>query len=132
MIGPAAVYLLGAAVIGQFAALAHGWAIPTATDIAFSYLVGRIVFGAGHPAVMFLLLLAIADDAGGLLILAVFYPQGDLAPAWLLRLARRRRRGLPARQPPAADDGRPQRRHPLVHLRPRPAVVLALRRRRLR
>ena len=84
MIGPAAVYLLGAAVIGQFAALAHGWAIPTATDIAFSYLVGRIVFGAGHPAVMFLLLLAIADDAGGLLILAVFYPQGDLAPAWLL------------------------------------------------
>ena len=41
----------------------NGWAIPTATDIAFSYLVGRIVFGAGHPAVRFLLLLAIADDA---------------------------------------------------------------------
>ena len=84
MIGPAAVYLVGAAALGSFAALANGWAIPTATDIAFSYLVGRIVFGAGHPAVMFLLLLAIADDAGGLLILAVFYPQGDLAPAWLL------------------------------------------------
>ena len=84
MVGPAAVYLLGAALIGQFAALAHGWAIPTATDIAFSYLVGRLVFGAGHPAVTFLLLLAIADDAGGLVILAVFYPQGDLAPAWLL------------------------------------------------
>jgi len=84
MIGPAAVYLLGALVIGQFAELAHGWAIPTATDIAFSYLVGRIVFGAGHPAVMFLLLLAIADDAGGLVILAIFYPQGALAPAWLL------------------------------------------------
>jgi NhaA family Na+:H+ antiporter len=84
MLGPALVYLAGALVIGQFAHLAHGWAIPTATDIAFSYLIGRIVFGAGHPAVMFLLLLAIADDAGGLLILAVFYPQGDLAPAWLL------------------------------------------------
>jgi NhaA family Na+:H+ antiporter len=84
MIGPAVVFLLGALAIGQFGALAHGWAIPTATDIAFSYLVGRIVFGAGHPAVSFLLLLAIADDAGGLIILAVFYPQGDLAPAWLL------------------------------------------------
>lgn len=84
MIGPVAVYLLGALLIGQFAELAHGWAIPTATDIAFSYLVGRIVFGAGHPAVLFLLLLAIADDAGGLLILAVFYPQGELAPSWLL------------------------------------------------
>ncbi|MFO1142997.1 MAG: Na+/H+ antiporter NhaA [Amaricoccus sp.] len=84
MIGPAAVYLAGAAALGSFAALANGWAIPTATDIAFSYLIGRLVFGAGHPAVMFLLLLAIADDAGGLVILAVFYPQGALAPAWLL------------------------------------------------
>lgn len=84
MLGPVAVYLAGAALIGQFAELARGWAIPTATDIAFSYLVGRLVFGAGHPAVMFLLLLAIADDAGGLIILAIFYPQGPLAPAWLL------------------------------------------------
>jgi NhaA family Na+:H+ antiporter len=84
MIGPAAIYLAGAATLGSFAELANGWAIPTATDIAFSYLVGRLVFGAGHPAVAFLLLLAIADDAGGLLILAVFYPQGELAPGWLL------------------------------------------------
>lgn len=84
MIGPAAVYLIGAAMVGKFAILANGWAIPTATDIAFSYLVGRLVFGAGHPAVGFLLLLAIADDAIGLVILAIFYPQGDLAPAWLL------------------------------------------------
>jgi Na+:H+ antiporter, NhaA family len=84
MVGPITVYLLGAAVVGKFALLANGWAIPTATDIAFSYLVGRIVFGAGHPAVAFLLLLAIADDAAGLIILAVFYPQGELAPSWLL------------------------------------------------
>jgi Na+:H+ antiporter, NhaA family len=84
MIGPATVYLAGAAALGSFAALANGWAIPTATDIAFSYLIARLVFGAGHPAVMFLLLLAIADDAGGLVILAAFYPQGELAPVWLL------------------------------------------------
>ncbi|RMF34580.1 MAG: sodium:proton antiporter [Alphaproteobacteria bacterium] len=86
MLGPVAVYLGLAALQGSqvFNAVAHGWAIPTATDIAFSYLVGRIVFGAGHPAVRFLLLLAIADDAGGLLILAIFYPTGQLAPLWLL------------------------------------------------
>ncbi|MEO0915149.1 MAG: Na+/H+ antiporter NhaA, partial [Pseudomonadota bacterium] len=36
------------------------------------------------PAVRFLLLLAIADDAAGLIILAVFYPSGELAPEWLL------------------------------------------------
>ncbi|MEM6477926.1 MAG: Na+/H+ antiporter NhaA, partial [Pseudomonadota bacterium] len=86
MIGPISVYLGLALVLGSdtFDAVANGWAVPTATDIAFSYLVGRLVFGAGHPAVRFLLLLAIADDAAGLIILAIFYPSGDLAPAWLL------------------------------------------------
>ncbi|MDG2340106.1 MAG: Na+/H+ antiporter NhaA [Paracoccaceae bacterium] len=86
MVGPIAVYLGIAAFLGSdiYNAVANGWAIPTATDIAFSYLVGRIVFGAGHPAVRFLLLLAIADDAAGLIILAIFYPSGELAPEWLL------------------------------------------------
>ena len=86
MFGPIAVYLGLAAILGSetYSAVANGWAIPTATDIAFSYLVGRLVFGAGHPAVRFLLLLAIADDAAGLIILAVFYPSGELKPEWLL------------------------------------------------
>lgn len=86
MVGPIAVYIGIAAALGSttFQAVANGWAVPTATDIAFSYLIGRIVFGAGHPAVRFLLLLAIADDAAGLLILAIFYPSGDIAPEWLL------------------------------------------------
>lgn len=84
MIGPAAVYLGLGAMLGVSGLYAQGWAIPTATDIAFSYLVGRIVFGAGHPAIRFLLLLAIADDAGGMVILAIFYPTGDLQPIWLL------------------------------------------------
>src|SRR5688572_17665983 len=38
----------------------RGWAIPCATDIAFSYLVARLIFGRTHPALPFLLLLAIA------------------------------------------------------------------------
>jgi Na+:H+ antiporter, NhaA family len=86
MFGPITVYLGLAYFMGSdtFSAVANGWAIPTATDIAFSYLVARMIFGAGHPAVRFLLLLAIADDAAGLLILAIFYPQGELAPVWLL------------------------------------------------
>lgn len=86
MVGPIAVYLGLAAILGSdvYDAVARGWAIPTATDIAFSYVVGRIVFGAGHPAVRFLLLLAIADDAAALIILAIFYPPGEMAPEWLL------------------------------------------------
>lgn len=86
MFGPIAIYLGLAALLGSntFQAVSNGWAIPTATDIAFSYLVGRLIFGAGHPAVQFLMLLAIADDACGLLILAIFYPSGEMAPQWLL------------------------------------------------
>lgn len=86
MLGPITVYLGIALLLGSdtYDAVANGWAIPTATDIAFSYLVGRLVFGAGHPAVRFLLLLAIADDAAGLIILAIFYPSGQLQPEWLL------------------------------------------------
>lgn len=86
MLGPIAVYLGLALMMGSdtYDAAVNGWAIPTATDIAFSYLVGRMIFGAGHPAVRFLLLLAIADDAAGLIILAIFYPSAELAPVWLL------------------------------------------------
>ena len=86
MLGPISVYLGLAYFMGSdtYSAVANGWAIPTATDIAFSYLVGRMIFGGGHPAVQFLLLLAIADDAAGLIILAIFYPSSELAPVWLL------------------------------------------------
>lgn len=81
---PAGVYLLGAAALGQLDVLGTGWAVPCATDIAFSYLVARLIFGSGHPAIPFLLLLAIADDAIGLIIIAVFYPQEEVRIAWLL------------------------------------------------
>ena len=77
MAGPAAAYIALALVFDR-PDLTQGWAIPVATDIAFSYLAARIIFGAKHPGIPFLLLLAIADDAFGLVILAVFYPSGDL------------------------------------------------------
>ncbi len=80
--GPALVYLGGCMLTGQTAVFGDGWAVPCATDIAFSYLVARLIFGNGHPAIAFLLLLAIADDAAGLIILAVAYPQAPIEPAW--------------------------------------------------
>jgi Na+:H+ antiporter, NhaA family len=84
MAGPALVYTLGAAAIAQLPELGRGWAIPCATDIAFSYFFARIVFGPAHPAIPFLLLLAIADDALGLLVLAIFYPVEPVQAEWLL------------------------------------------------
>ena len=100
MVLPALIYL-GLTWARGPADLARGWAIPCATDIAFSAMVARIVFAAGHPAIPFLLLVAIADDALGLIILAIFYPSGALsfsalavlmAAAILLALFLRRRR----------------------------------------
>jgi Na+:H+ antiporter, NhaA family len=79
---PALIYVALAWTRGA-TELLRGWAIPCATDIAFSAMVARLVFPATHPAIPFLLLLAIADDALGLIILAIFYPSGPLSP-WAL------------------------------------------------
>ena len=85
---PAGAYFLIAFIIygrsDEFSTVANGWAIPTATDIAVAWLVARIVFGPVHPAVAFLLLLAVADDAIGLGIIAVFYPDHAFSGGWLL------------------------------------------------
>ncbi len=84
VIGPVLVFVIGAHLFGQWDALHKGWAIPTATDIAFSAMIARVIFGSKHPAVPFLLLLAIADDAIGLVIIAIFYTKGAVLPLWLL------------------------------------------------
>ncbi len=85
VLGPIAAFFILNAIIGA-PEFARGWGIPTATDIALAWLLARVIFGAGHPAVSFLLLLAIADDAIGLGIIAIFYPNPDLPaqPIWLL------------------------------------------------
>ena len=83
--GPVLVYFVLNEMIGN-PSLRRGWGIPTATDIALAWLVARIVFGSRHPAISFLLLLAIADDAIGLAIIALFYPDPGqpTQPAWLV------------------------------------------------
>ena len=78
MVVPALIYVAFMRA-ADLPALTRGWAIPCATDIAFSYLVARLVFPANSAALPFLLLLAIADDAFGLVLLAMFYPSGPVA-----------------------------------------------------
>lgn len=85
MAAPAGLFVLQAILTGH-PELQRGWAVPCATDIAFSYMAARIIFPKGHPAIPFLLLLAIADDAFGLILLAVFYPTGAILPGKLVGL----------------------------------------------
>jgi|SRR5579871_3000296 len=51
----------------------HGWGVPMATDIAFSLGVLGMVKGVPSDLKIFLLTLAIADDIGAIIVIALFY-----------------------------------------------------------
>jgi NhaA family Na+:H+ antiporter len=70
MVLPALIYVAFNA--GQ--ATAVGWGIPMATDIAFALAVLALVAPKSNPALrVFLLALAVVDDFGAILVIALFY-----------------------------------------------------------
>ena len=72
---PAVVYI---AVSGGDPALINGWAIPAATDIAFAIGVLALLGPHVPPSIKLLLVaIAIVDDIGAVLVIALFYT-GDL------------------------------------------------------
>lgn len=80
MLLPALVY--AAFNAGQETAV--GWGIPMATDIAFALAVLALVAPKSKPALRtFLLALAVIDDLGAILVIALFYTP-SLQPLYLL------------------------------------------------
>jgi NhaA family Na+:H+ antiporter len=77
---PALMYL----VLSADSAVRQGWAVPTATDIAFAVGVLALL-GRSVPAALRVLLLSLAviDDLVAIIVIAVFY-SGELAPSGLL------------------------------------------------
>jgi len=84
--------MIGAGLV--YAAVAHGgpgssgWGIPMATDIAFA-LGALALLGRRVPTGLrvFLLTLAVADDIGSVVVLAVFYSSRSYVPALAAALA---------------------------------------------
>jgi NhaA family Na+:H+ antiporter len=77
---PALLYGPAASAVGE-PMLGRGWLAPSAVDIAFAYFMARMIFGAKHPAIPFVLLLSIASDAIVLGTAAFLYPTRELHPA---------------------------------------------------
>ncbi|MGA4506416.1 Na+/H+ antiporter NhaA [Propionibacteriaceae bacterium G1746] len=85
MLVPAGTYL--AVNLTSPTGQSHGWAIPMATDIAFALAVLAVV-GRGLPTGLraFLLTLAIVDDLGAIMVIAVFFSSG-IQLWWLAAVA---------------------------------------------
>jgi Na+:H+ antiporter, NhaA family len=69
MIAPALIYL----AFNAGSAGLRGWGIPMATDIAFALAVLAMVKGIPVELKVFLLALAIVDDIGAIIVIALFY-----------------------------------------------------------
>ncbi|MEP6747179.1 MAG: Na+/H+ antiporter NhaA [Bacteroidota bacterium] len=70
MVVPALIFIL----VNAHTSYMHGWGIPTATDIAFSLGVASL-FGKKIPVGLKILLMALAiiDDLGAIIVIALFY-----------------------------------------------------------
>lgn len=79
MVVPAALFV----VVAYWSGGARGWGIPMATDIAFALGVVAVIGARVPPSLrLFLLTLAIVDDIGAVIVIAVLYAH-DVEPGYI-------------------------------------------------
>ncbi len=80
MVVPAAIYF----ALNASGDASNGWGIPIATDIAFAVGIVALLGSRVNPVLkLFLLTLAIVDDIGAIIVIAVFYSD-SLSFGWIL------------------------------------------------
>ena len=80
MVFPALIYVL----FNSSGDASSGWGIPMATDIAFAVgVISLLGDKISRPLKVFLLSLAIADDIGAIIVIAIFYTS-DLSLKWFI------------------------------------------------
>ncbi|MEC8828608.1 MAG: Na+/H+ antiporter NhaA [Actinomycetota bacterium] len=80
MVVPAALYF----ALNTAGEASRGWGITMATDIAFAVGIVALLGARVSPKIkLFLLTLAIVDDIGAIVVIAIFYTS-DLSLSWLL------------------------------------------------
>lgn len=84
--GSVLAYVLYLRMGDESSVLMRGWPIPCAADLAFGYSIARSICRR-HPAIPFFLLLGIASDILGLVIVELRYPMADGQPAAVLLVA---------------------------------------------
>jgi NhaA family Na+:H+ antiporter len=89
LVGAVLVWLVfsGMFETAEEAGFGTGWPVPLGSDVVLCYVFGRAVFGRDHPALHLLLLITIAFDIFGLVILGLANPEAELRMIWLLLTA---------------------------------------------
>lgn len=82
ILGPISIFFILYFLLDLDEKTFSSWGIPTATDISIAWVCASVTFTKNHPAITYLLLLAVVDDAIGMVIIATVYSDPETPFNW--------------------------------------------------